>query len=557
MKTRLHPSFSARPCLFLVLLFILLASLSLAAPPNGYELVWSDEFSVDGPPDPTYWDYEYGFVRNNELQWYQPENAICESGLLVIEGRREQVANPNYAPGSSNWKLNRQYAEYTSASVRTKGKFSWQYGILEVRARIDVQNGMWPAIWTLGIEGEWPSNGECDIMEYYSGDILANCAWGTQVRWTPKWDTSRTPLSHFTNQDPDWVSKFHTWRMEWDSDYIRLYLDDELLNETALSGTINGDGVTNPFRQPHYLILNLALGSNGGNPANSTFPTRYEIDWVRLYQKTEDLATWQKIDDRGSLQSYDEDWGTWDGNPGYLGTEHFSETTNAEVTFSFTGNRARWYGFRRNDLGFAEVILNGVSQGLIDCYAASAEFDVLLFETPELPDTDHTLTIRVAGTANPASSGNEVIVDAFAYRRGVAGEPWQRRWFTDTQINETPAATASLSDGDLDGVPALIEALFGGDPNDPAIKPETTTWMSTTSPDGSVHYVMDRLLERGDITATVEYSIDLSNWFDISTWADLGESQDTSPLPGYERIHYELPLTSGSTHLFLRNKAVE
>ena len=73
----------------------------------GYKLVWADEFDKDGPPDPCNWTYERGFVRNRELQWYQPDNARCENGLLVIEGRRERKANPGYKPSSRSWRQSR------------------------------------------------------------------------------------------------------------------------------------------------------------------------------------------------------------------------------------------------------------------------------------------------------------------------------------------------------------------------------------------------------------------------------------------------------------------
>jgi len=89
--------------------------------PGGYKLVWADEFDKDGPPDPCNWTYELGFVRNEELQWYQPENARCENGLLIIEARRERKLNPRYRPDGRSWRENRQYAEYTSASITTRG----------------------------------------------------------------------------------------------------------------------------------------------------------------------------------------------------------------------------------------------------------------------------------------------------------------------------------------------------------------------------------------------------------------------------------------------------
>ena len=82
-------------------------------PPDypGYALVWSDEFDRDGVPDPKNWDYEHGFVRNRELQWYTPENARVSQGFLVIEARRERVPNPQFEAGSNDWRRNREFAD--------------------------------------------------------------------------------------------------------------------------------------------------------------------------------------------------------------------------------------------------------------------------------------------------------------------------------------------------------------------------------------------------------------------------------------------------------------
>ena len=100
-----------------------------------YTLVWADEFDTPGRPDPNRWTYERGFVRNEEYQWYQPENASCDKGFLIIEGRRERVENPSYDEQSRNWKRNRSHAEYTSSSLMTRGLHSWTYGRFEMRAR--------------------------------------------------------------------------------------------------------------------------------------------------------------------------------------------------------------------------------------------------------------------------------------------------------------------------------------------------------------------------------------------------------------------------------------
>jgi beta-glucanase (GH16 family) len=254
---------------------------------KGMNLVWSDEFNYTGKPDSASWRYESGFVRNQELQWYQSENVNCSNGVLAIEGKKEKLKNPDFSSGSNSWKTNREFADYTSASIQTRGLRQFQFGRFEIRARIDTACGAWPAIWTLGISKGWPSNGEIDIMEFYRikgvPTILANFAWGTNQRNAGKWDDLKKPLADFTANDPDWTRKFHVWRMDWNKDSISLFLDDKLLNSTLLSQTINPDGF-NPFLQPHYILLNLALGGNGGNPSKSQFPIKYEVDYVRVYQ---------------------------------------------------------------------------------------------------------------------------------------------------------------------------------------------------------------------------------------------------------------------------------
>lgn len=256
-----------------------------SGPPGGYRLVWSDEFNSGSAPDPQNWTFENGFVRNQELQWYQPQNARVEGGLLVIEARRERQANPRYEAGSTDWRRGREAAEYTSASLMTRGLHTWQYGYFEMRARIDTRDGLWPAWWTLGASGNWPHNGEIDIMEYYRGNLLANAAWGAAAPYRPIWDDVRKPIAALG--DADWSKKFHAWRMLWDERSIRLSVDDVWMNDVDLTRTINEDGSgINPMRQPHYMLVNLAIGgTSGGDPSRTTFPARFEVDYIRVYQK--------------------------------------------------------------------------------------------------------------------------------------------------------------------------------------------------------------------------------------------------------------------------------
>ena len=132
----------------------------------GMTLVWNEEFNNSGKPDTSIWRNERGFVRKQELQWYQPENATCGDGVLLIEAKREQLKNPGYVAGSTRWNQAREYAEYTSSSIQTRGKKQFQFGTFEIRARVDTSMGSWPAIWTLGISGGWPGGGEIAIRVF-------------------------------------------------------------------------------------------------------------------------------------------------------------------------------------------------------------------------------------------------------------------------------------------------------------------------------------------------------------------------------------------------------
>src|SRR5690242_18831153 len=163
---------------------------------DDYELVWADEFNTSGEPDARNWTFEHGFVRNREQQWYQPENARCEKGILVIEARRQLVQNADLDSGGRVRKGGRSQAEYTSASLLTKGLHQWMYGRFEMRGRIDTRPGLWPSFWTLGSARRWPGCGEIDIMEFYRGKLLANACWrGADERAV--WDDFRKPIEEF------------------------------------------------------------------------------------------------------------------------------------------------------------------------------------------------------------------------------------------------------------------------------------------------------------------------------------------------------------------------
>ncbi len=250
---------------------------------SAYRLVWADEFEGDGLVDESKWRFEEGFVRNHEHQWYQKENARRENGLLVIEAQREKILNPRFEEGSPDWKKHRWEADYTSASITTAGKHDWKFGRFEVRARFAALPGLWPAIWTTG-RGRWPHGGEIDIMEYYGGRIYANFCWAGQGG-RDVWNTGSHSIARF--EPRTWKDRFHLWVMEWDEEKISIWLDGQLLNVQEMRHVKNGDGPeVNPFLAPQAFRLNLAIGGqNGGDPARTEFPQRYEVDYVRIYQK--------------------------------------------------------------------------------------------------------------------------------------------------------------------------------------------------------------------------------------------------------------------------------
>ncbi|MCX7726353.1 MAG: family 16 glycosylhydrolase, partial [Chitinispirillaceae bacterium] len=227
-------------------------------------------------------------IRNSELQYYtksREKNARMDSGFLIIEAHREKMGD----------------CDYTSASLITRGKREFQYGIFEMRAKIDIRKGSWPAFWTLGVAEEWPSNGEVDIMEYYNGALHANVAWGTDERWKAKWDSQTKSV------DNNFAKDFHIWRMHWTEKFIELYVDDFKQNTTDLSQTINGSiakSIKNPFHQKVYIVVNQAIGSNGGDPSGTEFPIRYIVDYIRVYQKGKDTIPPQVTGICGSADGF-------------------------------------------------------------------------------------------------------------------------------------------------------------------------------------------------------------------------------------------------------------
>jgi len=260
-----------------------------------WKLVWSDEFDKAGPPDAKKWDYEVGFLRNNEAQFYtkaRTENARVEDGHLVIEARREKYKNPDFKPDSGSGNRGRrgqEYAEYTSASLITKGKAAWTHGRVEVRAKMPTARGTWPAIWMLGTnikEVGWPRCGEIDIMEFVGfepGIIHANVH-------THKYNHTKGNGKGDKITIADASKEYHVYAVEWDGEKMDFFVDKQkyFTYHNEKSGTDAW-----PFDKDQYLILNLAIGGAWGGQKGideNAFPQQYCIDYVRVYQATDKAA---------------------------------------------------------------------------------------------------------------------------------------------------------------------------------------------------------------------------------------------------------------------------
>jgi len=251
---------------------LLIISLSATAQEKKWKLVWSDEFDYTGLPDSTKWTAETGGNGwgNNELQYYtagRRENARVANGLLTIEAIKE------------NWKDK----GYTSARLITKNKGDWQYGKVEVKAKLPAGRGTWPAIWMLASVPKlrWPDDGELDIMEHvgYNQGVIhgtVHCKKYNHVINTQRSDTIVVK---------DCSENFHVYSTEWTKEWVTIAIDGKVYF------TFNNEHTGYdawPFDNKLFLILNIAVGGNWGGAKGvdeKIWPQKMEIDYVRVYQQ--------------------------------------------------------------------------------------------------------------------------------------------------------------------------------------------------------------------------------------------------------------------------------
>lgn len=231
------------------------------------ELVWSDEFS-DTSLDAAKWTPEVKDVwYNNELQ----ATTSSRNNINVTGGNLNITAIKENYNGRT----------FTSGRIITKGKKDFNYGRVDVRAKLPKGKGVWPAIWMLGSNDStvpWPGCGEIDIMELRGSIPNIN---NTTMHYGTSNADHKYKGTQYTLPTGDFSTDFHTFSAVRSLNQMQFFVDGNLYYTFKSS-----DASPYPFNNPFYVILNLAIGGDfDGNPdASTTFPQTMQVDYVRYYQ---------------------------------------------------------------------------------------------------------------------------------------------------------------------------------------------------------------------------------------------------------------------------------
>jgi beta-glucanase (GH16 family) len=258
------------------------SSHATAPPANDadWTLIWSDEFS--GPSgsavDPAKWTLETGGDGwgNHELEYYtaRAQNSYLQDGNLVIKVLQEKFTGTDGVA-----------RDYSSARLKSQGKFSQAYGRFEARIKVPYGQGMWPAFWMLGSDIDkvgWPGSGEIDIMENVGKEPTA--VHGTIHG--PGYSGADGPSASYTLSDKQrFADDFHVFAVEWEPEAIRFFVDKDLYATRTLADLPKGTKWV--YDHPFFLLLNVAVGGDwpGSPDASTVFPQTMLVDYVRVYQR--------------------------------------------------------------------------------------------------------------------------------------------------------------------------------------------------------------------------------------------------------------------------------
>jgi beta-glucanase (GH16 family) len=238
----------------------------------GYTLVWSDEFS-ENSLDLSVWNQEIGNGSggwgNNELESYTNslKNTFVSNGNLIIEARKETIGAFNY----------------TSGRMTTLNKKSFKFGRIDIRAKLPVGKGMWPALWMLGTNISsvgWPACGEIDNMELIGTNPAT--VYGT-MHWSDQGGAHASKGSNYSLTSGDFSKQFHVFSLVWTENNVQWYVDDQKYFEISASEL---GAASYPFNSEQFFIFNVAVGGSWpGSPDFTTeFPQRMFVDYIRVFQ---------------------------------------------------------------------------------------------------------------------------------------------------------------------------------------------------------------------------------------------------------------------------------